>query len=81
MRYTAIWLTWLVGATLVLPPSLSQTCIMRENALLGRMATTCPDGTTAISRYDPLLDRWETTITTLPRVISVPQAPWKREHR
>jgi hypothetical protein len=45
------------------------------------METTCPDGTTATSRYDPLLDRWETTITTPPQVIPVPQPPWKREHR
>jgi hypothetical protein len=82
MRYRVIWLTGLVGATLVLPPSLPQTCITRENSLLDWMETTCPDGTTAISRYDALLDRWETTIQPGPqRVVPVPQPPGKREHR
>jgi len=82
MRHTAIWLTGLLGAALVLPPSLPQTCITRENTLLGRMETTCQDGTRAISRYNALLDRWETTITQgPPQVIPIPQAPWKRERR
>jgi len=75
-------LLWLLGATLVLPPSLPQTCITVENPVLNRMETSCPDGTTAISRYNALLARWETTIQPGPaQVISVPQPPWKREHR
>ena len=82
MRQTTIWLMWLVGATLVLPPSLPQTCITIENKLLGQMETTCPDGTRAVSHYEALLDRWETTIQPAPsRVIPIPQPPWKQEHR
>lgn len=80
-------LAWLVRATLlkvtlVLPPSLPQTCTTVENRVLGRMETTCPDSTTAISRYNAILDRWETTLTPgQPRVITVPRAPWKRGQR
>lgn len=80
MRHTVIWLTWLGGATLLLPPSPPQTCTTVENHMLNRMETSCSDGTSAISRYDPLLDHWETVITR-PLVVPSPPQPWKREHR
>lgn len=64
MRHTVPWLVKaaLLGTTLVLPPSLPQTCTTRENVLLGRMETTCQDGTRIYSRYNELLQRWESTI-------------------
>jgi hypothetical protein len=42
-------------------------CTTRENTILQRLETLCDDGTRAISRWNAVLERWETTITTSPR--------------
>jgi hypothetical protein len=43
------------------------TCTTYEEKTLQRWQTICNDGTRAVSRYNTVLDRWETTMTTSPR--------------
>jgi hypothetical protein len=42
-------------------------CSTYEEKTLQRWHTICDDGTRAVSRYNRILDRWETTITASPR--------------
>src|SRR5919108_3996006 len=42
-------------------------CTTYEEKTLRRWHTICDDGTRAVSRYNKVLDRWETAITTSPR--------------
>ena len=42
-------------------------CTTYEEKTLQRWHTICDDGTRAVSRYNQLFDRWETTITESPR--------------
>jgi hypothetical protein len=42
-------------------------CTTYEEKTLQRWHTICDDGTRAASRYNTVLDRWETTITMSPR--------------
>lgn len=42
-------------------------CTTYEDKTLQRWHTICDDGTRAVSRYNQLLDRWETMITESPR--------------
>jgi hypothetical protein len=57
----------LLGLALV-NPTLAGTlyCTTYEEKTLQRWHTICDDGTRAVSRYNTLLDRWETTITASP---------------
>jgi hypothetical protein len=50
-------------------PGLTATvrCTTYEEKTLQRWHTICDDGTRAVSRYNKILDRWETTITTTSR--------------
>jgi hypothetical protein len=41
-------------------------CQTYPEPTLGRLQTLCSDGTRAISRYNTVLDRWETTVTPPP---------------
>jgi hypothetical protein len=58
---------WLLGLALA-HPALAGTlhCTTYEEKTLQRWHTICDDGTRAVSRYNKMLDRWETTITTSP---------------
>jgi hypothetical protein len=58
----------LLGMT-VANPTVAGTlqCTTYEEKTLQRWHTICDDGTRAVSRYNTVLDRWETTITTKPR--------------
>jgi hypothetical protein len=38
-----------------------------EEKTLHRLHTVCDDGTRAVSTYNKMLERWDTTITTSPR--------------
>jgi hypothetical protein len=38
-------------------------CTSYEEKSLGRLQTLCDDGTKAVSRYNTVLERWETTVT------------------
>jgi hypothetical protein len=53
----------------VMSPALAGTvhCTTYEEKTLERWHTICDDGTRAVSRYNHILDRWETTITESPR--------------
>jgi hypothetical protein len=42
-------------------------CTIRENTVLNRLETLCDNGTRAISRWNAVLERWETTVTESPR--------------
>jgi hypothetical protein len=42
-------------------------CTSYDEKTLQRWQTICADGTRAVSRYNTVLDRWETTITVSPR--------------
>jgi hypothetical protein len=42
-------------------------CTTYEERTLQRWYTICDDGTRAVSRYNRVHDRWETTITASPR--------------
>jgi len=44
-------------------------CTTYEEKTLQRWHTICNDGTRAVSRYNRVLNRWETTITTSPHSI------------
>jgi hypothetical protein len=44
-------------------PTQPQNCITYEEKSLQRWHTLCPDGTRAIHRWNPVLERWESTIT------------------
>jgi hypothetical protein len=46
-------------------------CTTSEEKTLHRRQTICDDGTQAVSRYNRIVDRWETTITTSPRKVCV----------
>ncbi len=50
-------------------PGLTATvrCTTYEDKTLQRWHTICADGTRAVSRYNRILDRWETTMTESPR--------------
>jgi hypothetical protein len=50
-------------------PTLAGTlqCTTYEEKTLQRWHTICHDGTRAVNRYNKVLGRWETTITTKPR--------------
>jgi hypothetical protein len=45
-----------------LPPE-PQHCITYQEKTLRRWHTLCPDGTTAMHRWNSVLERWESTIT------------------
>ena len=59
----------LLGLALGPPPlpTQPQHCITYEEKALGRWHTLCPDGTRAIHRWNPVLERWEGTITPSPQ--------------
>jgi len=42
-------------------------CTTYEEKTLKRLQTICDDGTRAVSRYNTVLERWETTITQSPQ--------------
>jgi hypothetical protein len=52
----------------VMSPAMAGTgrCTTYEEKTMNRLHTFCDDGTRAVSRYNRILDRWETTITTRP---------------
>jgi hypothetical protein len=57
----------LVAFLLLVRPAWSAThCTTYEEKPLGRLQTLCDDGTWAVSRYNAVLDRWETTIAASP---------------
>jgi hypothetical protein len=49
-----------------LPPQ-PQHCISYEEKTLGRWQTLCPDGTRGIRHWNPVLERWDSTITPPPQ--------------
>jgi hypothetical protein len=57
----------LLGLAIV-NPTLAGTlhCTTYEEKTLQRRHTICDDGSRAVSRYNTVLDRWETTITASP---------------
>jgi hypothetical protein len=59
----------LVLLVVLASPALAGTvrCTTTENTLLNYLETLCSDGTRAVSRWNAILERWETTITTSPR--------------
>jgi hypothetical protein len=40
----------------------SVRCTTYQEPMLGRLQTLCSDGTRAVSRYNTVLDRWETSV-------------------
>jgi hypothetical protein len=48
-------------------PGTPASCTTTYNELLARWETVCSDGTRAITRHNPLLDRDETTVMSGPR--------------
>jgi hypothetical protein len=65
-RWTMLgWLLLLALASPVWAATLR--CTTDEEKTLQRWHTICDDGTRAVSRYNKILDRWETTITASPR--------------
>jgi hypothetical protein len=59
-----LWLVWLVLTNPALGGTLQ--CTTYEEKTLQRWHTICDDGTGAVSRYNRVLNRWETTVTTSP---------------
>jgi hypothetical protein len=64
-------LTTLVLLLALASPALADTgrCITYEQKTLGQWHTLCDNGTRAVSRYNRVLDRFETTITESPRKV------------
>ena len=58
-----LWLLLLLATPVLAGPVRCQTY---EGRSLGRWQTLCSDGTRATSRWNTVLDRWETTITPPP---------------
>jgi hypothetical protein len=68
MLYRWTLLTLLLGFVLTSPAwSATLRCTTYEEKTLNRLHTLCDDGTRAVSRYNTILERWETTITSSPR--------------
>jgi hypothetical protein len=66
MRRTILTALFIVA---LVNPALAGTgrCTTYYERTLDRWQTLCDDGTRAVSRYNKVLDRFETTITASPR--------------
>jgi len=68
MSITRVLLTLALLLTLTSPGLAgSVRCTTYEERTMGRLQTICSDGTRAVSRWNSVLDRWDTTITESPR--------------
>jgi hypothetical protein len=59
---------WLLVALALASPAWAATtrCTTYEEKTLHRLQTLCDDGTRAVSTYNKILERWESTITPPP---------------
>lgn len=74
---TLLLAAWLGAAPW--PGPSNTPCTSTDDALLNRWLTVCDDGSRAVSTWNGLLERWETTVT--PPAESPRPAPWGRERR